>query len=337
MTTTQPRTFSGIQPSGSLHLGNYLGAIRNWVDAQDKFDNFFCVVDQHAITVPYDPQQLAEMSRQVFALYLACGLKEEHCTLFIQSHVPAHTELAWLLTTLTPMNWCERMIQYKEKKEKVGEEASVGLFSYPILQAADILLYQPQFVPVGEDQRQHIELCRDIARRFNDRFGHVFTVPQAQIRAEGARIMSLTDGTRKMSKSDPSDYSRIELLDSPEDIQRKIQKCKTDPIRGLAFGDPNRPEADNLLTLYHLLSGKSKESVAQECADMGWGQFKPLLTEVVVTALAPIRQRYQELIGDPGFLNHLLHKNAQKARAVAEETLQHCRQAMGFLPLPSLL
>ncbi|MEN9239597.1 MAG: tryptophan--tRNA ligase [Thermostichales cyanobacterium SZTDM-1c_bins_54] len=237
-----------------------------------------------------------------------------------------------MVIPLPPMNWCERMIDYKEKKEKVGEEASVGLFSYPILQAADILLYQPQYVPVGEDQRQHIELCRDIARRFNDRFGEVFTIPQAQIRSEGARVMSLTDGTRKMSKSDPSDYSRIELLDSPDEIKRKIQKSKTDAIRGLTFGDPQRPEADNLLTLYHLLSGKSKEAVAAECAEMGWGQFKPLLTEVVVAALAPIQQRYRELMAEPGYVQQLIRDNALKARAVAEQTLQICRQAMGFLP-----
>lgn len=234
------RIFSGIQPSGDLHLGNYLGAIRNWVDQQEQYENYFCVVDQHAITVPYDPKMLAERTRQVFALYLACGLDLEHSTIFVQSHVPAHTELAWLFDTFTPMNWCERMIQYKEKKDKVGEEASVGLFSYPVLQAADILLYQPHFIPVGEDQRQHIELARDIARRFNDRFGDTFIVPEARIRTDGARVMSLTDGTNKMSKSDPSELSRIYLLDSPDEIKKKIKKAKTDPICGLTFDDAER-------------------------------------------------------------------------------------------------
>jgi tryptophanyl-tRNA synthetase len=331
-TMTKHRTFSGIQPSGELHLGNYLGAIKNWVAEQDRYENYFCIVDQHAVTVPQDPAMLAERTREVFALYLACGLQPEHCTLFVQSHVTAHTELAWMFNCMTPMTWCERMIQYKEKKEKQGEEASVGLFTYPVLQAADILLYQPRFVPVGEDQRQHIELCRDIARRFNDRFGDVFIIPEAQIREQGARVMSLTDGTRKMSKSDPSDMSRIHLLDSPDQIKKKIQKCKTDPIKGITFDDPNRPEADNLLTLYHLLSGKPRDAVAAECADMGWGQFKPLLTETLLQALAPIQAHYQEIRQDPAYLSQLLRENAAKARELASATLAQARSAMGFLP-----
>ena len=328
---TKPRTFSGIQPSGELHLGNYLGAIQNWVAQQDRYENYFCIVDQHAITVPQDPQLLQEWTQEVFALYIACGLSPEHCTLFVQSHVVAHTELAWIFNTMTPMNWCERMIQYKEKQEKVGEEASVGLFSYPVLQAADILLYQPKYVPVGEDQRQHIELCRDIARRFNDRFGELFVIPEAQIRTEGARVMSLTDGTRKMSKSDPSDLSRINLLDSPEEIEKKIKKAKTDPIRGLSFAE-DRPEAANLLTLYHLLSGQSREEVAQDCQDMGWGQFKPLLTEVAIATLKPIQTRYHEIRQDPAQLTQLLRQNAAKARSVADQTLTQVRERVGFLP-----
>ncbi len=328
---TKPRTFSGIQPSGELHLGNYLGAIQNWVDQQERYENFFCIVDQHAITVPQDPKHLREWTQEVFALYIACGLSPEHCTLFVQSHVVAHTELAWIFNTLTPMNWCERMIQYKEKKEKVGEEASVGLFSYPVLQAADILLYQPKLVPVGEDQRQHIELCRDIARRFNDRYGELFVIPEAQIRTEGARVMSLTDGSKKMSKSDPSDLSRINLLDPPGEIEKKIKKAKTDPIRGLSF-DESRPEASNLLTLYHLLSGRSKAEVAQECQDMGWGQFKPLLTEATIAVLEPIQSRYHEIRQDPAQLSQLLRENAAKARQVADQTLAQVRETVGFLP-----
>jgi tryptophanyl-tRNA synthetase len=328
------RTFSGIQPSGDLHLGNYLGAIRNWVLDQPQYENFFCVVDQHAITVPYEPSHLAERTRQVFALYLACGLDPQYSTIFVQSHVPAHTELAWLFDSFTPMNWCERMIQYKEKKEKVGEEASVGLFSYPVLQAADILLYQPHIVPVGEDQRQHIELCRDIARRFNDRFGEVFVIPEARIRTEGARIMSLTDGSRKMSKSDPSEMSRIYLLDSPDDIRQKIKKSKTDPVRGLEFDRPDRPEAANLLNLYYLLGNQSKEAVAAECVEMGWGQFKPLLADAAIAALTPIQKRYESITREPGYLEQLLRENAEKARAVADATLARAREAMGLLPPP---
>lgn len=328
---TKPRTFSGIQPSGSLHLGNYLGAIQTWVTEQENAENYFCIVDLHAVTIPQDPAELAERTREVFALYLACGLSLEHCTVFVQSHVAAHTELAWLFDTITPMNWCERMIQYKEKKEKVGEEASVGLFSYPVLQAADILLYQPRYVPVGEDQRQHIELCRDIARRFNDRFGEIFVIPETRIRTEGARVMSLTDGTRKMSKSDPSPQSRIHLLDTPDEIQKKIKRCKTDPIRGLTFDDPERPEANNLLVLYTLLSGKTKEVVAAECAEMGWGQFKPLFTDLVIEVLKPIQVAYAEIRQDPSTLTQIMRENATKARAIADKTLLQVRQAMGFL------
>ncbi|NJK61387.1 MAG: tryptophan--tRNA ligase [Synechococcaceae cyanobacterium SM2_3_1] len=327
----KPRIFSGIQPSGDLHMGNYLGAIQTWVAEQEKYENYFCIVDQHAMTVPYDPQQLAARTQEVFALYLACGLNPDHCVLFVQSHVPAHTELAWLFNTFTPMNWCERMIQYKEKKDKVGEEASVGLFSYPVLQAADILLYQPRYVPVGEDQRQHIELCRDIARRFNDRFGELFTIPEALIRTQGARVMSLTDGNKKMSKSDPSPQSRINLLDSPEEIQKKIKKCKTDPVRGLTFDDPERPEAHNLLTLYQLLSQQNKADVARECAEMGWGQFKPLLTEVVINSLQAIQQRYQDLRQEPDKLQHLIREHAKRAHARASSTLQNVRDLMGLL------
>ncbi len=329
---TKQRTFSGIQPSGDLHLGNYLGAIQTWVAEQTKYENYFCIVDLHAVTVPQDPQMLREWTQQVFALYLACGLDLEHCVVFVQSHVAAHSELAWLFNTITPMNWCERMIQYKEKKEKTGEDTSVGLFDYPVLQAADILLYTPRYVPVGEDQRQHIELCRDIARRFNDRFGETFPIPDALIRKEGARIMSLTDGTRKMSKSDPSPLSRIHLLDSPDEIAKKIKKCKTDPVRGLTFDDPERPEAHNLLSLYQLLSGKSPQAVAAECVEMGWGQFKPLLTETTVQALAPIQTRYQALRQDPGYLTQLLRENADKANQLAQATLQKVRDVMGFLP-----
>jgi tryptophanyl-tRNA synthetase len=328
---SKPRTFSGIQPSGSLHLGNYLGAIQTWVTEQENAENYFCIVDLHAVTVPQDPAELAERTREVFALYLACGLRPEHCTIFVQSHVAAHTELAWLFDTITPMNWCERMIQYKEKKEKVGEEASVGLFSYPVLQAADILLYQPRYVPVGEDQRQHIELCRDIARRFNDRFGEIFLIPETRIRTAGARVMSLTDGTRKMSKSDPSPQSRIHLLDTPDEIQKKIKRCKTDAVRGLTFDDPERPEANNLLVLYTLLSGKTKETVAVECADMGWGQFKPLLTDLVIEVLSPIQVAYREIRQDPETLTQMMRENAAKARAIANKTLLQVRQAMGFL------
>lgn len=330
------RILSGVQPTGNLHLGNYLGAIRNWVAHQADYENFFCVVDLHAITVPHNPQALAQDTRAIAALYLACGIDLQYATIFVQSHVAPHSELAWLLNCLTPLNWLERMIQFKEKALKQGENVSVGLLDYPILMAADILLYDADQVPVGEDQKQHLELTRDIALRFNDKFGQpeapVLKVPKPLIQKAGARVMGLTDGTKKMSKSDESELSRINLLDSPELIQKKIKKCKTDAIKGLWFDDPQRPECHNLLTLYHLLSGQSQALVSQECARMGWGQFKPLLTEVVIEALRPIQTRYYNIIQDPGYLESVLREGNHQARLVAEQTLTRVRKALGYLP-----
>ena len=271
------RILSGVQPTGNLHLGNYLGAIRNWVENQQDYDNFFCVVDLHAITVPHDPKKLAQDTYAIAALYLACVIDLEYSTIFVQSHVSAHSELTWLLNCITPLNWLERMTQYKEKALKQGENVSVGLLDYPVLMAADILLYNADKVPVGEDQKQHLELTRDIVIRINDKFGSkekpVLKLPEPLIRKEGARVMSLTDGTKKMSKSDESELSRINLLDPPDVIQKKIKKCKTDPIKGMVFDDPDRPECHNLLTLYSILSGKTKAEVAPEAQEMGWGQF----------------------------------------------------------------
>ena len=330
------RVLSGIQTTGNLHLGNYLGAIRNWVDIQQDYDNFFFFADLHAITVPHDPKVLAENTLKMAAIYLASGIDLECSTIFVQSHVSAHSELAWLLNCVTPLNWLERMIQFKEKAVKQGENVGVGLLDYPVLMAADILLYDADRVPVGEDQKQHLELTRDIAARVNDKFGKkqpVLKVPEPMIRSQGARVMSLTDGTKKMSKSDPSELSRIELLDPPDAIKRKIKKCKTDPIKGLTFDDPERPECDNLLTLYQILSNKTKEEVAAECQDMGWGQFKPLLTETTIEALKPIQDRYHELMGDREYLDSVLREGAEKAAEVANRTLTRVKDALGFLPL----
>lgn len=328
------RVLSGVQPTGSLHLGNYLGAIRNWVAGQSQYENYFCVVDLHAITVPHDPQTLAANTFTVAALYLACGIDLAHSTIFIQSHVAAHTELTWLFNCITPLNWLERMIQFKEKAIKQGENVSIGLLDYPVLMAADILLYQADLVPVGEDQKQHLELTRDIAARFNFQFAApdrpILKVPEPLIRPEGARVMSLTDGTRKMSKSDPTDLSRINLLDTPDQIANKIKRCKTDPVRGLEFDNPDRPECDNLLSLYMLLSGQTKAAVAEECAAMGWGQFKPLLTEAAIAALEPIQKRYAELIAEKEYLESVLRQGRQQAEAIANPTLSQVRQALGF-------
>ncbi|MBD1901869.1 tryptophan--tRNA ligase [Trichocoleus sp. DQ-A3] len=327
------RVLSGVQPTGNLHLGNYLGAIRNWVEGQSQYENYFCVVDLHAITAPHDASTLAENTYKIAALYLACGIDLQYSSIFVQSHIPAHSELTWLLNCITPLNWLEDMIQFKEKAVKQGENVNTGLLDYPVLMAADILLYQADKVPVGEDQKQHLELTRDIANRFNYQFcweKPVLKLPEPLIRAEGARVMSLTDGTRKMSKSDPSDMSRINLLDTPEQIQNKIKRCKTDSVRGLTFNDSERPEARNLLTLYMVLSGKPKEEVAAECQDMGWGQFKPLLTETTINALKPIQERYQAVMDDKGYLESVLRDGRQKAEAIASVTLAQVKAALGY-------
>ena len=331
----RPRVLSGVQPTGALHLGNWLGAIRNWVDLQDTHDTFVCVVDLHAITVPHDPARLADDTLNTAALYLACGMDPQRCSIFIQSQVAAHSELCWLLNCVTPLNWLERMIQFKEKAVKQGDNVSVGLLDYPVLMAADILLYDADLVPVGEDQKQHLELARDIAQqRINARFGReeqpVLKVPKPLILKEGARVMSLTDGRSKMSKSDPNEGSRITLLDPPELITKKIKRAKTDPERGLEFANPDRPETDNLLGLYAILSGKGREAVAEECADMGWGQFKPLLADAAVAALEPIQARHKELMADRVELDRVLAKGRDQAESVANASLERVRDALGF-------
>lgn len=338
----RPRVLSGVQPTGGLHIGNWLGAIRNWVDLQKSHDTFFCVVDLHAITVPHDPAALAEATLSTAALYLACGIDPARSTVFVQSHVRAHSALCWLLNCVTPLNWLERMIQFKEKAVKQGDQVSAGLLDYPVLMAADILLYDADLVPVGEDQKQHLELARDIAQqRINARFGTpgpdgerqpVLKVPEPLILREGARVMSLSDGRSKMSKSDPNEGSRIALLDPPELITRKIKRAKTDPTLGLEFGNPERPEADNLLGLYALLSDQSRDDAALECAEMGWGRFKPLLTEALIEALTPVQERYRMWRADPTALEQVLADGRVRADAVAETTLRRVEHCLGFLP-----
>jgi tryptophanyl-tRNA synthetase len=332
---TKPRVLSGVQPTGNLHLGNYFGAIRNWVEGQRHYENFFCVVDLHAITLPYDAAGLAENTRSIAALYLACGIDLTDSTIFVQSQVSAHAELTWLFNCLTPLNWLTDMIQFKEKSVRQGENVGTGLLDYPVLMAADILLYNADKVPVGDDQKQHLELTRDIAGRINFQYGQedapLLKVPEPLIAKQGARVMSLTDGTKKMSKSDPSDLSRINILDSADEITKKIKKCKTDPTKGLGFDNPDRPECNNLLGLYALASGQAKETVAKDCADMGWGQFKPLLTESLIAHLQPIQARYHEVTADRAYLDQVLRQGRERASEVAGETLQRVKSAMGFL------
>ncbi len=332
----QPRILSGIQTTGNMHLGNYLGAIRNWVALQADYECFLFMADLHAITVPHDPKTLAENTLKIAATYIACGIDPKQSTIFVQSQLPEHSELAWIFNCITPLNWLERMIQFKEKALKQGENVSVGLMDYPVLQAADILLYEPDIVPVGEDQKQHLELTRDIAARLNFLFGTeespLLKIPEPLIRTDGARIMSLTDGTKKMSKSDPSDQSRIDLTDPADVITKKIKRAKTDPERGLAFDNPERPECHNLLGIYQLLSNQTKEAVAAECKDMGWGQFKPLLAETTVEALRPIQTEYDRLMGDRTYLQQVLAEGKEKAQAIAAPTLAKIKTAIGFAP-----
>ncbi|CAG7907244.1 unnamed protein product, partial [Brassica rapa] len=340
---SRKRVVSGVQPTGSIHLGNYLGAIKNWVALQDTYETLFFIVDLHAITLPYDPQELRKATRDTAALYLACGVDISKASVFVQSHVRAHVDLMWLLSSSTPIGWLQKMTQFKEKSRKEGgENASVSLLTYPVLMAADILLYKSDFVPVGEDQKQHLELARDLAQRVNNlyggrkwkklggRGGSIFKIPEPLIPQVGARVMSLTDGRSKMSKSAPSDQSRINLLDSKDLIADKIKRCKTDSFVGLEYDNAERPECNNLLSVYQIVSGKTKDEVMEECKDMSWGTFKPLLTDAVVEHLSPIQVRYQEITAESAYLDKVLTEGADKATEIAEVTIRNLKQAMGF-------
>ena len=324
------KVLSGIQPSGSLTLGNYIGAIKNFVKLQQEHECFFMVVDLHAITVAQDPAALRENSESVAALYLAAGIDPAISHVYMQSHVPQHAELGWILTTLTAMGELERMTQFKDKsagKESVG----AGLFVYPSLMAADILVYNADLVPVGEDQKQHLELTRDLAGRFNHRFGEFFTIPEPYIPEVGARIMSLDDGTKKMSKSDPNPGSRIGLLDTPDVIRKKISRATTDSGREVVFDPANKPEISNLMSIYAECSGMSLQQIADQYEGQMYGGFKKNLGEVLVALLEPIQQRYAE-IRSSGTLGDILAQGAESARSHAARTLDGVKERMGFLP-----
>ena len=326
---TAPRVLSGIQPTGVPHLGNYLGAIRNWVEEQDRYDSFFCVVDQHAITVPYSPDELRQNVRSLVGVLVACGIDPERSALFVQSHVPEHTELAWLLTCGTPMGWLSRMTQFKDKAEGQLESVGTGLFTYPVLMAADILLYDTAIVPVGDDQKQHVELARDIAGSFNHRFGDVFTIPEPVIRQLGARVMGLDDPTKKMSKSQDGQFHAIDLLDDPKKILKKFNRAVTDSQTSIVF-DETRPGVTNLLTIHQALSGQTRQQIESHFAGKGYGDLKKELADLLTEALAPIQQRYAELTEDPQTLDRILAAGAERAREVAGLTMSRVRQAMGF-------
>jgi tryptophanyl-tRNA synthetase len=329
-----PRVFSGIQPTAdSFHLGNYLGAVRQWVALQESHDAFYCVVDLHAITVPQDPAGLRQRTRIAAAQLFAAGLDPDRCTVFVQSHVSEHTELTWVLGCLTGFGELSRMTQFKDKAARGGAaQASLGLFSYPVLQAADILLYQTEQVPVGEDQRQHLELSRDLATRFNHRYGPTFTVPAAYILGAVAKITDLQDPAAKMSKSSSSPQGIIDVLDEPDAIRRKVARAVTDPGAEVRADEEGKPGVTNLLRIYSALTGEPVAALEQRYAGTGYGTFKKDLAEVVVGALAPIRERTEKLLADEAALDRLLAHGAARARPVARETMTQVSDRVGFLP-----
>lgn len=329
----KPVIFSGMQPSSdSLHLGNYIGALTQWTQMQDSFDAFFCVVNLHAITVPQHPVELAERTRATAAQYIAAGIDPSKSTLFIQSHVPAHTELAWVLNTLTGFGEAGRMTQFKDKSQRYGADTtSVGLFTYPVLMAADILLYQADVVPVGEDQRQHVELTRDLAGRFNSRFGETFVIPEAQIQKDTAKIFDLQEPSAKMSKSAATEAGLLKVLDDPAVNRKKIMRAVTDADGEIRYDRQAKPGVSNLLTIFSVLTGRTVESIEREYDGRGYGDLKKGLAEVVGETFAPIKQRTDELLADPAELDRLLAQAADRANDVAGETLGHVYDAMGLL------
>ncbi|MFS8500275.1 MAG: tryptophan--tRNA ligase [Caldicoprobacter sp.] len=331
MVTQKKRIFSGVQPSGNLTLGNYLGAIKNWVSLQDEYDCFYCIVDLHALTVRQDPEELRHRSLSLFAMYMACGLDVEKNTIFVQSHVSAHAELAWILNCYTYMGELSRMTQFKEKSRKHKGNINAGLFTYPVLMAADILLYQTHLVPVGEDQKQHLELTRDIAQRFNSLYGDVFVVPEVYIPKVAARVMSLQDPTKKMSKSDENPNAYISLLDEPDVIIKKFKRAVTDSGREIRYDEENKPGISNLMSIYAAITGKTYEEIEREFEGKGYGDFKKAVGECVVEALRPIQQRYYELMKDEGYLIGLMREGAQRAAAIASQTLKKVYECIGLI------
>lgn len=337
------RVFSGIQPSGDLHLGNYLGAIRRFVPLQDQYDCIYCVVDMHAITVWQEPDDLRRATREVAAAYIAAGIDPKKAIVFNQSQVMQHAELAWVFNCIARIGWMYRMTQFKDKAGKNSENVSLGLLAYPSLMAADILLYKATHVPVGDDQKQHLELTRDIAQKFNNDYGasitaqglapEFFPTTEPMIAGPATRIMSLRDGTKKMSKSDPSDQSRISLLDDADGIAKKIKRATTDPepLPSEVDGLKGRAEADNLVGIYAALSDKTKAEVLKEFGGLGWGVFKPALADLAVATLGPVSREMKRLVNDPSTIDGILRDGADRARVLAESTMKDVRNIVGFI------
>ena len=328
------RVFSGVQPTGNLHLGNYLGAIRNWVALQRQYECIFCIVDLHALTLPQDPAQLKAQTREVTAAYIAAGIDPDDCVIFNQSAVSGHAELAWLLGCLTPLGWLNRMTQFKEKAGKQREEAGLGLYAYPVLMAADILLYKATHVPVGEDQKQHLELSRDIAGAFNRRFGiEFFPLPEPMIFGAATRVMSLRDGTKKMSKSDTSDYSRLNMTDDADAIALKIRKAKTDPapLPDTEKDAASRPEADNLLGIYAALADVTRAEAIERWAGKSFSTFKTELADLAAEVLGKIGGEMRRLLAEPGYIDAVLSRGKERADAIAAPHLREVFDIMGLL------
>ena len=328
------RIFSGVQPTKNPHLGNYLGAIRNWVGLQRDYESLFCVVDLHAITVPQDPKELAAQTREVVAAYVACGIDAKRSIIFNQASVAGHSQLGWLLSCLTPLGWLNRMTQFKDKAGKNRDSVGLGLYAYPVLMAADILLYKATHVPVGDDQKQHLELSRDIAGAFNRLVGHEhFPLPEPQIFGQATRVMSLRDGSKKMSKSEESDLSRINLLDSADEIANKLKKAKTDP-EPLPYETADlltRPEAENLVGIMAALRNCDPQKILNEYGGKNFSEFKPALSEVVIAAIVPIGDKMRELLGDQAYLDGILASGAARARVISDPILEETNKLLGIL------
>ena len=325
--------FSAIQPTGTFTLGNYIGAVRNWSPLQEEYNCIYCVADMHAITVRQDPAKLRQNSLAAYALLMACGIDPEKSILFIQSHVPTHPMLSWVLGCSTQFGELSRMTQFKDKSQRHADDVNAGLFTYPVLMASDILAYNADFVPVGIDQKQHLELARNIAQRFNQRYGDFFTLPEPYIIDVGAKVMSLQDPTKKMSKSDENVNSFITVLDDPDTVLRKFKRAVTDSEALVRYDPENKPGVSNLMAIYSTITGKSMEEIEAEFSGKGYGDFKPAVAEAVIEELRPIQERFRQLAGDKAYLEQCYRDNAPKAERIARKTLQKVMKKVGYLPL----